>query len=408
MLGSCNSWVLWRFLIFSLVIFCRPIVTAAEKCTACKKNLAGKVMRVGTQKLHPQCFRCSSCRAIIGVEYSQSRNRFFHTYCFRKVNGLVCGHCGKVLGKTWIAYDGKKFHDICYKQHVQPRCEICRLPIEKLFALEKGLKYHVGCFRRFKLPKCTVCSLSLEGTHLVDPWGNAFHAQHQGQTPTCFSCARALSPTSSKGGRRLEDGRYICGYCGATSIYTPEQVRVVRDSALKTLASVGIDGFPKEVGIRLVDRYGLNRLTKGMNLHTRGEMRGLTQSQETIEKNRRVATKHTIHLLKHLPSLEMEGILAHELMHVWLFENRVKLSLKESEGFCNLGNHLVFSRNQTPMATYLLTCLKEDQDVIYGEGYREMLKQLDALGWAKLLARLKIKKHSAEKKKPSFFRRGRN
>nr|ADI22723.1 hypothetical protein [uncultured verrucomicrobium HF0500_27H16] len=172
---------------------------------------------------------------------------------------------------------------------------------------------------------------------------------------------------------------------------------------MKTLNSVGIGGFPREVGIRLVDRYQLNRLSKGLSLHINGEMRGLTKSVETLEGGKRVDSKHTLYLLKHLPALELEGILAHELMHVWLFERQVRLSLREIEGFCNLGNYLVFSRKPSPMASYLLKNLQIDDDPIYGGGYRLMRKQLDSLGWEKLLEKLGPVPVSIPKKKFRFL-----
>ena len=51
------------------------------------------------------------------------------------------------------------------------------------------------------------------------------------------------------------------------------------------------------------------------------------------------------------------------------------------EGFCNLGNYLVYSRKPSPMASYLLKNLQDDEDPIYGVGYRNMRRKLDAQGW---------------------------
>ncbi|MBT3468390.1 MAG: protein DA1 [Opitutae bacterium] len=238
------------------------------------------------------------------------------------------------------------------------------------------------------LPKCVICVRPLDDIFLIDPWGNQFHERHDTQTPICFSCGRVISKATSHGGRRLLDGRFICGICGQTSVSTGNQVRNARDSALKILSSIGIRDFPREVGIRLVDRLELNKLTKGMSLHTQGEMRGLTKSVETLEGNRRVSTRHTIFLLQNLPALELQGILAHELMHVWLFEKNIKLSLREAEGFCNLGNYLVFSRNPSAMASYLLKKLETDKDPVYGEGFRLQKSKLNKLGWLRFLANI--------------------
>ena len=370
---------------FSLGAFlCFPLA-AAEKCLVCKKMLTGKFIQAGKAKLHPNCFRCGHCRLPIDQKFRRENNQFLHTHCFRKITGLVCAHCGKVLDEKWVSYSGKKYHQDCYIKYIQPQCGICRLKIDSQYTSDDGLKYHVNCYRQHKLPKCILCVHPLEGTFLVDPWGNRFHSEHQGKSPTCFSCGRIISQVTTRGGRRLNDGRHICRICSTSAISTATHVRKARDSVIKVLKSVGIDSFPKEVSIRLVDRFELNRVSKGLSLHLNGEMRGLTQSVETLEGRTRVATKHTIYLLEYLPALELEGILAHELLHVWLFERKIKLRAQDTEGFCNLGNYLVYSRKPSPMASYLLKNLQDDEDPIYGVGYRNMRRKLNAQGWELLI-----------------------
>ena len=126
-----------------------------------------------------------------------------------------------------------------------------------------------------------------------------------------------------------------------------------------------------------------------------GNLKGFTHTDHDHKKQ----PLHTIFMLFGLPKIEFEGALAHELMHVWLFERQVRLSLREIEGFCNLGNYLVFSRKPSPMASYLLKNLQTDDDPIYGGGYRLMRKHLDAHGWENLLAKFGPAPVSTPKKK---------
>ena len=386
----------------------RQVSANAAKCNSCGNLLTGKFIHAGFYKFHPKCFKCEHCQQGIDVEFRQKQSKFFHTYCFKKIQGLICRHCSKILPNTWIDYKGSKYHESCYRLHIQPHCDVCRRAIKSQFTEKEGKKYHLGCYRNHVLPKCVICVRPLDDIFLIDPWGNQFHERHDNQTPICFSCGRVISKATSNGGRRLPDGRFICGICDQTSVSTSNQVRNARDSALKILSSIGIGDFPREVGIRLVDRLELNRLTKGMSLHTQGEMRGLTKSLETLEDNRRVSSRHTIFLLKDLPALELQGILAHELMHVWLFEKNAKLNPRDTEGFCNLGNYLVFSRNPSSMASYLLKNLETDADPVYGEGFRLQKRKVNELGWPRFLAAIIADSSPVPQIKRRLFQFGKN
>ena len=386
----------------------RQLSANAEKCNSCGTLLTGKFIHAGFYKFHPKCFKCGHCHQAIDDEFRQKQSKFFHTYCFQKIQGLICLHCSKVLPNIWIDYKGGKYHESCYRLHIQPHCAACYKAIKSQFTEQGGKKYHLDCYRNHVLPKCVICIRPLDDIYLIDSWGNQFHERHDTRTPICFSCGRVISKVTSNGGCRLKDGRFICSICGQTSVSTVNQVRKARDSALRILSSIGIRDFPREVGIRLVDRLELNRLTKGMSLHTRGEMRGLTKSLETLENNRRVSTKHTIFLLKELPALELQGILAHELMHIWLFEKNAKLNHRDTEGFCNLGNYLVYSRNPSSMASYLLKNLETDADPVYGEGFRLQQRKLDELGWPRFLTAIIPVSSPFPQRKQRLFPFGKN
>lgn len=366
-----------------------PVLHAAE-CSLCNKTLTGRYLRIGPLVVHPHCFKCKQCGKGIQKTYRNEGNTFYHPECHQKKQGLVCGHCGKVLGQSWITASGKNYHEQCYRAFVQPKCGICKKGISDQYAEDEGKKYHIHCFKDNKLPKCTYCKVPLEGTHLKDPWGNLYHEHHRGQeTPTCFSCARVISRQTSNGGVRLNDGRTLCSFCNKYAITTMAQVDPHHRAALATLGKVGITGIPSGLTIELVDRKELARRTNGLSYHIQGGMRGLTLSEETLVGKKRKSTKHTIYLLQHMATLELEGVLAHELIHVWLFENRIKLSNAETEGLCNLGNYLTYTKAPSPMSAHFLESLNTDKDPIYGDGYRKMKKRLDEEGWPKLLASIK-------------------
>ena len=360
------------------------------QCALCKKNISGKFLRIGSLVIRPECFKCSYCGKLIDKTYRQEGNKFYRPECFRKKKGLVCAHCNRVLGSTWITASGKNYREECYKKFIQPKCPICKLPISQQFVEHENHKYHAHCYKNHKLPKCSVCSKPLDGTYLKDSWGNSYLEYHNGvKTPTCFSCNRVISAKTSNGGVRLNDGRNLCSFCNKYAIVRPSQLVPHNRSARARLQKVGITGIPNNIKIQLVDQRELARLTNGLSYHIQGGMRGLTLSEETLVGKKRTGTQHTIYLLQHMATLELEGVLAHELIHVWLFENRIKLTASETEGLCNLGNYLTYSQNPSPMAKHFLQTLNKDKDPIYGDGYRKMKAKLDQLGWQKLLALVK-------------------
>lgn len=368
----------------------------AVQCALCNKTLTGKYLRIGSLTVHPQCFKCNCCGQAIDKTYRQEGNKFYRPECFRKKRGLVCAHCNQVLGKTWITSDGKNYREECYRKFIQAKCPICKLPISQQFIEHEKQKYHVHCYKKHKLPKCSVCSKPLEGTYLKDSWGNLYYEYHNGvKTPTCFSCNRVISHRTSNGGVKLKDGRSLCSFCNKYAIVQPSQVLIHNRAARATLQNVGISGIPSNINIELVDRKQLARLTNGLSYHIQGGMRGLTLSEETLVGKKRTNSSHTIYLLQHMPTIELEGVLTHELIHVWLFENRIKLTSVETEGLCNLGNYLTYSKNPSPMAKHFLQTLHEDKDPIYGDGYRKMKSKLDQLGWPRFLASIKARKDTS-------------
>ena len=78
--------------------------------------------------------------------------------------------------------------------------------------------------------------------------------------------------------------------------------------------------------------------------------------------------------------------MAHELLHVWLHQNQIKLSLSLTEGFCNLGSALIYDNANTKLSKILKKSMSESNDPVYGRGYKYMNSLLEKHGWKKLLS----------------------
>jgi hypothetical protein len=225
---------------------------------------------------------------------------------------------------------------------------------------------------------------------IIDPWGNRAHAKHgKNATRTCSSCGRIISGGTSKGGYVYADGRTICGICKQTVVETNSDVMRSRNTVLATLHAVGITNIPTTIPINVVDR---KRLKKYSTSHHPDNSKGFTTCETTYRNNQPVSRKQTIYILNGLPQLEFNGVLAHEIMHVWLNENGIVLTEPETEGFCNLGAMQIYRKDGSRFAQVLLENLEKDTDSVYGDGYRDMKKRVETIGWSRLLQQLRSRK----------------
>jgi hypothetical protein len=94
--------------------------------------------------------------------------------------------------------------------------------------------------------------------------------------------------------------------------------------------------------------------------------------------------KYIIEILWGLNQIEFEAVLAHELLHVWIDYNNIKLNKSKLEGFCNLGSRLVYDNYNLELAKVLKSSMKNNDDPIYGKGYKYMNSLLEIHGWDKL------------------------
>lgn len=367
-----------------------------KRCSRCLAPLAKQYVRAENLLFHPACFRCSHCQTSLGEEYRLKDGKLYHPQCSQQRFKLTCAHCQKPLGETWLTLDGKKLHAACYQAHYQDACAVCGDALTGTYTRDSdGQTYHTACYAEHKAPRCDGCAQPIVGQFLQDLWGHRLHPHHGGlPTLQCHVCARLISQKTSQGGVQYGDGRVVCGICQITEITTPAQIEQARQAVLQQLQAVGFDYIPQYIAVSLADQRTLQkRLGVGRNANSHGftktlirEVAGQGQCQE-----------HSIFILYGLPRLQFMGVLAHELLHVWLNEKALNevWGEREIEGFCNLGTALVYQNDGTPLAGVLHQRLAQDPNPIYGEGYRKMAAKLQKSGWPGLLAEMQAKPQSA-------------
>lgn len=357
----------------------------AKNCSQCARPLGTQYLRAEHLLFHPACFRCAHCQQALESSFQLKKNRVYHPQCYAQAFGLYCGHCSQPLAGQWMEHQKQKYHPHCYQAHYQPRCVICSQRIDNRYHEDEQGAYHVACFEQHRLDPCDVCSKPLKGKYLQDLWQNRACTHHGGlATRQCHVCARLIGQKTSHGGVQYNDGRVVCGLCRISEVTQPQEIEASRQRVLQQLQAVGFSDIPSYVAVSLGDKRTLNK-----RMGTSGNCHGFTK---TLEKQvgGQVLREHSIFVLFGLPRLMFEGVLAHELLHVWLSENQLTHhSPRDVEGFCNLGAALIYQQDNSPLAQVLLQRMANDADPVYGEGYRKQLKKLQSLGWAQLIAQMK-------------------
>ena len=229
--------------------------------------------------------------------------------------------------------------------------------------------------------ECTICLSKIDSEYSMDAWGNAFHTYHESEGLFCHSCSRIISKGVTNGGYIYSDGRHLCSLCKTSVIQNESESKKALNDVILQLSKVGIDISLENIAISIVN---LNQLNKRIGILSDNKLKGYTQTNE----NSRSKLQYEIYLLNGLPELEFKATLAHELLHVWLNNNSIILNNKIEEGFCNLGNYLIYSNSNTKYATIHLKAMENNNDEIYGDGYRYMKKILIKHGWTQIIVML--------------------
>ncbi len=193
--------------------------------------------------------------------------------------------------------------------------------------------------------------------------------------------------------RRLPDGRALCAKCVTTSVTSVRTARSILADVANELARFGIDVDPKPIELRLVGQGELARIAENKSHETKGF------TDYLVEKGPLGGVKTEsmkVYLLYGMPRTQATSTVAHELMHIWQFQNGcLEQDPALSEGSCNFASYLVLRRIASPEAEFAIDSMLKDPDRIYGKGFRHVKLYVEREGvaaWLKLL----------EEKNPDF------
>jgi hypothetical protein len=292
----------------------------------------------------------------------------------------VCHECGEKITDSYFKTDGVYYHADCFV------CAYCSRPIQGIYTSYHGDSYHTKCFENHVGKRCAICDGLINGEYLIDFWGNTYHPTHRDETRECVYCGRFIAPRTTGGGIRYSDDRYICNLCRDTAVTTKDEAYLILAEVARHMAGFGMDVELGEIKLHVV---GLEDMQKKSG---KGSYRltGFTDFEETkglfgVLSRREI----DVYVLYGLPRIDAVSTLAHELAHVWQFSaGRLKNDAAFAEGSCNYAAYLVLQNYTGKSRDYVVVNLAEDENEIYGEGFRRVKRYAESEGIDTWLDRL--------------------
>ena len=310
-------------------------------CAKCHKVIVGAGIPVGGKYYHKKCLECAYCEQKLAGFFVTYKGLPYHTQCNPSSGKKICAYCRKPIISEYYSIGEKNFHKDCYHKYVEKKCCVCGQPI------------HESCYK--------------------DDWGNYSHTNHHGEKPHfCISCGRIISGSHTVLGKET----FLCSFCSASSVTTDSQVEACRKKVISVFGDLGITGIP---------------LTIPIGMKPTDEMNGTLGHIYCYNSTRRDIADFKIFMTYGLPMLHFQGVLAHEMLHSWLVLYGREVTRDECEGFCNLGEAFIYTKDGSDFAGFLLRRMYKNEDLVYGEGYRLQKQRYEKLGWAGLLESLKHK-----------------
>ena len=258
---------------------------------------------------------------------------------------LDCDHCRRALAGQYTVYEGKNLHDRCYYDHYAQYCGICGEAIT-------GQYYH-------------------------NSWGDVVHAFHIGEFPNCEYCSRLTAENLTGKGTTYPDGRRVCGICNATAVTDTKHATALMDTVVSMLRRHGID-VDHDLTLQLIDKLEMSSISPA----TGREAWGFTEFRECRSWFGLVRSRETaVYVLTGMPREFLMGVLAHELMHVWVFDHApADTDVALDEGSCEYASYLALKDLRGPYARFYLESLMSNDDLLYGGGYRSVRRYVQQVG----------------------------
>jgi hypothetical protein len=324
---------------------------------------------------------CSYCYKEIADKWIKVDGKTFH------VEHFICSNCLKPIGTgEFYKHDGNYYDRVCYENFITDKCYYCARPILNEFITYESNIYHATCFNDHVGERCIICNEVAVGGGFIDIRGNAVCEKHRDDVLDCHSCFSFVPQDFSDGSSRYADGRIICKHCQQTAVVDEDEASAVMEEVKAKLAGAGLI-IKQEFKLEFVS---LQRLSKQSSNYQADQL-GVTKYKKTgILAGLISFQDFEIYILSGLPRAQLRAVLAHELMHVWQFKNApYPQDLQLCEGSCQFAAYLALRDDESAEGRFFLNYIEQHKDSIYGDGFRNVLKEVDRRGFESWLEFLK-------------------
>ncbi len=298
----------------------------------------------------------------------------------------VCAYCHQPIQDSILTALDATWHP----EHFL--CAFCNRPIaEPSFNVQDGKPYHQTCFYNAIAPRCAYCGGPLIGEFLIDEWGAQFHKEHQEQYPHCQFCGRLIPPAQQEHNGAGKPEMMRCPICRSKAIETTDEAQPVFRQCIQWISSQGLKYNNQRLSLELVDRA---RLARYLMTHIEPHALGATMSSTYTQNGQIVGTEISgVAVLHGLPTELFQGVVVHELGHVWLLVQGVSnLPSWAKEGFCELLAHRLHVQMNTPEHLHYARNIERNPNSVYGDGYRRIRSISDRLGFERFVQQLSATK----------------
>src|SRR6266852_2860901 len=324
---------------------------------------------------------CKLCGQSVQGGYVNALGAVWHPEHF------VCAACNLPINATsFNVFENKAYHQACYFEQVAPRCAACGKPLTDRYVTSNGKSYHSDCYRNFVVPRCVYCNEPLMEEYMVDHWGAKYCKKHSKEYPACEFCSRLIPPAQQeRGNGKLNSTR--CPVCRSRAIDIAEQAKTAFAGIKRWVSSQGLSYNNLPLSMQLRDR---DFLAKFARANGQSHMLGVTMSTAHTLNGRETHTNiDGVAMLEGLPRPLFDGVVTHELGHVWLIVHGIKgLPPWAEEGFCELLAHRYYTQLNTPESRYHSESIEKNSDPVYGDGFRRVRAIADRAGFSSLLETL--------------------
>lgn len=215
---------------------------------------------------------------------------------------------------------------------------------------------------------CFYCGKRIIGKYYYDWAGHTVCEKHFANIVTCASCGQYCDVNAKDIGMGLK----VCSHC--------QKYRIERTDSDNIIGFIQNIYVQTEIGqisnwhLKMVSAEKMYQLTLDKNT------RGLAQA---------VCSDYTIYIYRELSRVAFAQVLAHEMLHVYLYKRNIHPKKNLCEGFCNLGSYVVLKAIRTKEANAAIENLKKSTDPIYGDGFRCILAVFEKGGWHDAILEIK-------------------